>query len=515
MSKINKWINIDKLPKKYGIGANSNNLVIDWNNSIGIELEFIYANVDGIIKIVNYNKNNITILYNDSEYIVTSDQLRKCLLGHILGLISSDFKLNINDILCDNKRNIIIIDREYRDVEKTDKKGRKSIAHTKWYKYHCNKCNNEDWVIEHALINTNVGCSACCSSPKKLVENVNDIPTTAPWMIPYFIGGYEEAKGYFKYSRDRIDMVCPFCNTIHKNVSIHNVMNNHGLTCACQDGWSYPNKFMFKFLDMLGVEFSTEKRFDWSDGRKYDDYIELNEKQIIIENHGRFHYRETKFKDARRNYSQEVDNDIYKEQLAKENGIDEYIIIDCEFSDPVYIKNSIMNSILPNLFSFTEESVDWNKCDKFATSNIVKAVCEYKNNNPDLFTYDIGNIFKLSQSTIIKYLTKGNKFGWCHYDKKEELLRANSKSNKECGEIPIYCSDLEMYFRSAVYFTKYYNEKYNIYINSGCVRNCCTGKQLHTHNLHFQYITREEFNQIKSNPLTSHLVYGDFFNIQN
>ena len=38
---------------------------------------------------------------------------------------------------------------------------------------------------------------ACCSN-SVVVEGINDIPTTAPWMVDYFPGGYEEAKRYTK-----------------------------------------------------------------------------------------------------------------------------------------------------------------------------------------------------------------------------------------------------------------------------------------------------------------------------
>jgi len=33
---------LDKLPRKYGIGINKNKLCLDWENSIGYEIKFIY-----------------------------------------------------------------------------------------------------------------------------------------------------------------------------------------------------------------------------------------------------------------------------------------------------------------------------------------------------------------------------------------------------------------------------------------------------------------------------------------
>ena len=77
-------------------------------------------------------------------------------------------------------------------------------------------------------------------------------------------------------------MICPDCNRIHKNKLIHDVYNNGLLTCPCQDGWSYPNKFMYSLLEQIGVDFQAEKIFDWSDGRKYDDYIEYKKKSKMF-----------------------------------------------------------------------------------------------------------------------------------------------------------------------------------------------------------------------------------------
>ena len=52
---------------------------------------------------------------------------------------------------------------------------------------------------------------------------------------------------------------------------------------------SYPNKFLFSFFEQLGANFTPEKTFDWSENRRYDDYIILpNGETLICENHGGF-----------------------------------------------------------------------------------------------------------------------------------------------------------------------------------------------------------------------------------
>ena len=80
----------------------------------------------------------------------------------------------------------MIIDRKYVDNVRF-KDGKRYNEHRKYYKYKCLNCNNEDWVIEYTLNDSqHCGCNACCYPPKKLVQGINDIATTNPWMIKYF-----------------------------------------------------------------------------------------------------------------------------------------------------------------------------------------------------------------------------------------------------------------------------------------------------------------------------------------
>ena len=45
-------------------------------------------------------------------------------------------------------------------------------------------------------------------------------------------------------------------------------------------------------------------------------------------------------------------NDSFKEKLAKDNGIEKYIVINCKESDLSYIKNNVLNSELSKIFDF-------------------------------------------------------------------------------------------------------------------------------------------------------------------
>ena len=79
-----------------------------------------------------------------------------------------------------------------------------------------------------------------------------------------------------------------------------------------------------------------------------------------------------------------------------------------------YIKNNILNSELSKIFDLS--IVDWELCDEKAQKNLVKEAC-------DLYctklygVNEIAHILKIKNSTVIKYLKSGTKFGWCNYSK--------------------------------------------------------------------------------------------------
>lgn len=147
---------------------------------------------------------------------------------------------------------------------------------------------------------------------------------------------------YTEHSNKRIKVKCPDCGFIREiNIS---QLSTYGFSCPqCSDGISYPNKFVRCVLKQLDIKYIPEFNCDWTNKRRYDQY--LIDYNTIIENHGIQHYevKETSIFASANNF----DNDIYKRNLAIENGISNYIELDCRYSTRDYIKNSIMNSILP------------------------------------------------------------------------------------------------------------------------------------------------------------------------
>jgi len=267
-------------------------------------------------------------------------------------------------------------------------------------------------------------CPICAG--KIIKKGINDIATIYPNLLIYFVNKKDTEK-YSPGTHEKVPMKCPDCGYIRNDTTI-NRLTTRGFICPrCGDGFSYPEKFMFNILEQLNINFKTQLNktiFKWCDKYKYDFYIENI--SCIIETHGIQHYKETtgKWNDIIETQA----NDKYKENLANENGIINYIILDCSNSDVKHIKNSIINnSKLPQLLNFKEEDINWLKCHEFACSSLVKTVCglwESGINN----TLEISNQLKIGRNTTIRYLKQGAKLGWCNYNVKEQnIININNK----------------------------------------------------------------------------------------
>ena len=197
--------------------------------------------------------------------------------------------------------------------------------------------------------------------------------------------------------------------------------HKYGLGCdKCSDGISYPEKFMYSFLEQTKYEFVTQlgkKQLSWCDKYHYDFYIPfLN---CIVETHGNQHYdgyEHYGFKSA----EYEAENDKRKRELALNNNVEKYIELNCSKSNKEWMKNSIINSGLPSLLNIDIDNIDWDECQKYTTNSMLIASCNYKNNHPELSTTDIGKILNMPAPTIQKYLQRGSELGICIYDKNFE-----------------------------------------------------------------------------------------------
>lgn len=304
----------------------------------------------------------------------------------------------------------IRINYRYRNNKLTSDKG---------YKYKCLKDGYIGYKAETSFTK-GIGCPVC--SNKIVVKGINDISTTNPEMTKY-LTNIDDSFNYAHSSNIKVLCRCPTCK-FEKEVQLGTIYNK-GFPCPkCSDGISYPNKFMFNILEQLNLDFEKEKQFIWSQNKRYDFYI--SKYNCIIEMYGLQHYSEEFIRIKSKNripksLRQEKSNDIFKEYLSIDNGIENYIKIDSRYSTPQYIKKEIMNSNLNSVIDLS--NINWDLCHKFSVSSRVKEACDLWNNTVKNVK-EISEIMKLHGDTVRKYLKQGVELNWSDYNAKEEMRKS-------------------------------------------------------------------------------------------
>lgn len=357
-------------------------------------------------------------------------------------------------------------------------------------KHNSKKCNYYEWeTMPNALLNGN-GCPLCAGKEIKL--GINTIWDTDKWMVDLGISE-EDAKKYTHSSSKTITVKCPDCGR-EKKIQISNIYQNKSISCSCGDGKSYPEKFVFNLLEQLDVEFETEYSPKWIKPKRYDFHIDnLN---IIIETHGGQHYDRGFERAGGKTLKQEQINDKFKRETALKNGIKHYIELDCRKSNLEWIKNSILNSELNELFDLSK--IDWNKCAEFSNKNIVKEVCKYwSNKRADETTSDLMKEFNLGRFAIIKYLKKGNKLGWCKYDGKEEMIKIVSKKGKNGKEVEVFERNKSLgIFNSSSELERKSEELFGIRLTQVGISRVCRGERKQYKGFTFKYVEEDNNSNI-------------------
>jgi hypothetical protein len=291
-------------------------------------------------------------------------------------------------------------------------------------------CEHENEITNPRNYLNSPRCKYCAGI--KVIRGKTDIATTHPHIVKYFCNKEDSTKYSFG-SEVKVEFNCLDCGTIEKR-KIASVMQK-GLRCKrCDDNISFGQKVMNNLLYQLkeqGIleDFDTEYSPSWTD-RPYDNSFNYNGEIFIVENNGNQHYEESS---RGRSLKEEQDNDTSKYGLALKNDIleENYIVIDARKSEIEYIKKSILESRLSQIFDLNK--IDWQDCYEKSLKSLVKVVC-------DLYSKDALNVpmisekLKLGKTTVRRYLRRGELLGWCSYDPKNDRLKNQicaSESRKE------------------------------------------------------------------------------------
>lgn len=246
---------------------------------------------------------------------------------------------------------------------------------------------------EHNLLKGK-GCPVCAGIV--VMCGVNDINTVAPWLGD-LLENKEDGYKYSIGSKTKLRFKCPYCGTLTKPTNIYNVYHTGHMVCRkCGDNISMPEKIMYGILEKISIEFRYQKKFDWSCGRYYDFYIPS--RNMIIETHGRQHYQDTI--GSWDSLDKTHDNDIFKQQLAESNGVEQYVVIDCSISDSSILFDRCVQ-VLSEYFDTSGLEKNSIIIDS-ATSLCIRTGNIWNQGNYDISL--IGRILHIGTNTIRRYL---------------------------------------------------------------------------------------------------------------
>lgn len=312
------------------------------------------------------------------------------------------------------------------------------IAFWKCKKNHSFQSKIKDVVMSYE----NTGRFYCpyCENNKILV-GFNDLWTTHPDIAKLLVDPNDGHK-YTYGSGVKVNWKCSSCNSV--NIDYINHLTSGRSKCKfCSDNFSMCEKIMLNVLKQLNIKFKyqlTKAIFNWCDNYKYDFY--LYDTNTIIETHGGQHYKENGFGKGRND--KEIDK--IKRKLAMSNKITNYIEIDCRYSDFDFIKNNILKSHLATLYNLND--INWAECFKNACNSMLLNICDdYKNKKP--ISYLLKK-YKISNTTICRYLHIGDELGLCNYDRKTSHLRAVQSKR-------VYCKTTNKVFNSIRNAAQFYD----------------------------------------------------------
>ena len=313
------------------------------------------------------------------------------------------------------------------------------------------KCLKDNYVFlaEPKQVLGGSGCPCCAG--RIVVVGINDLHTTNPEVSKY-LNNYNDGFDITYGTHKKIDFKCPHCSSLKKCRPNHVLDINGKYKCSvCGDGISYPEKFMASVLEQLNIEYIyqlTHTYYDWIGNYRYDFYVPS--KNLIIEMNGLQHYCSSNCWNSKMNNSDDI-----KYELAKNNGIKNFVYVDARYSKFDYVKNNIIQSLS---YYFDLSNIDWERCGENANKSLMIEICNYVTNNKNFDINILCENFNLSSSTVLSYVKEGAKLGLCKLEKYKYYIQ-KSKNEKISNAISndVICIETGEIFKSINYINKEYN----------------------------------------------------------
>ena len=96
---------IENLPRKQERGREE----INWSNSIGYKVDFIYDDMEDTLEIIDYIKDNkhVVLKYKNNKLSIYASSFKNAQLGKLLKKITNEFKIEIGTKIKDDKETLL------------------------------------------------------------------------------------------------------------------------------------------------------------------------------------------------------------------------------------------------------------------------------------------------------------------------------------------------------------------------------------------------------------------------
>nr|DAV43252.1 MAG TPA: restriction enzyme [Caudoviricetes sp.] len=322
-----------------------------------------------------------------------------------------------------------------------------------------------DFVMTpNSMISSKYNCP-CCSG-YQVYKGYNDFNTKRPELAQYLVN-YQDGYKYTEWSSEELEWKCPSCGNIMKKKISY--ISKYGVTCPrCDDGYSYPNKFIYNSLLQIENQLDfldREYRPDWCKYKYkdkncygiYDIYFEKNNKKFVIEMDGGLGHGNRSYTNSKTNRDELIFRDKEKDRLASEHNI-KVIRIDCNYETNdryQFILNNILKSELSNILDLSK--VNFNQSNTQSQQSLFIKAVELWNLGENIS--QIKSELHIHESTVTSYLKSALKYNMCDYSVKESRRRSYSNA--------VVCITTGKGFKAIVDGAKYYN------IDPGDISKCC------------------------------------------
>lgn len=322
-----------------------------------------------------------------------------------------------------------------------------------------------DFVMTpNSMISSKYNCP-CCSG-YQVYKGYNDFNTKRPELEQYLVN-YQDGYKYTEWSSEELEWKCPSCGNIMKKKISY--ISKYGVTCPrCDDGYSYPNKFIYNSLLQIENQLDfldREYRPDWCKYKYkdkncygiYDIYFEKNNKKFVIEMDGGLGHGNRSYTNSKTNRDELIFRDKEKDRLASEHNI-KVIRIDCNYETNdryQFILNNILKSELSNILDLSK--VNFNQSNTQSQQSLFIKAVELWNLGENIS--QIKSELHIHESTVTSYLKSALKYNMCDYSVKESRRRSYSNA--------VVCITTGKGFKAIVDGAKYYN------IDPGDISKCC------------------------------------------